>query len=168
MIIWLIGMSGSGKTTIGKQLYLKIKKKHPNTVFLDGDHIRSIMGNDLGHTIEDRRRNAERISRLCYFLDREGINVVTAILSIFHEWQDWNRSNFSKYFEVYLNVSMETLVKRDPKGLYKKAKKGEIENFVGFDIPFPPPKSPDMLVENDIETQDFQTIVDSILEQTSL
>ena len=83
MIIWLIGMSGSGKTEIGKRLYRAIKKDHINSVFIDGDVIRKMNNNDLGHTIEDRKKNSDRISSLCKFLDDQDIHVVCSILSIF-------------------------------------------------------------------------------------
>ena len=148
MVIWLIGMSGSGKTTLGKYLYEKLKPVHKNLIFLDGDVIREIMGNDLGHTIEDRRKNAHRITRLCKFLDSHGINVICAVLSIFPESHEWNRANIKDYYEVYLEVPFETLSQRDPKGYYKKALKGEITNFVGVDIKFPPPKDPHMTISN--------------------
>ncbi len=161
-MIWLIGMSGSGKTTIGQELYSQIKADHPNTVFLDGDNIRYMMGDDLGHTVVDREKNAGRISRLCQVLDSQHVHVVAAVLSIFHEWQDWNRQHFSSYFQVYLRVSMETLIQRDPKGLYKQALAGELANFVGFDIPFPPPKAPDLTLDNDFNQENIGPLAESI------
>ena len=148
MVIWIIGLAGAGKTTIGHQVYQRLRVTKPNIVFLDGDHVRSIMGNDLGYTIEDRRTNAWRICHLCQYLDQQGIDVVCAILSLFHETQEWNRRYFSQYFEVYIEVSMKVLQVRDQKGLYSKALVGQIENVVGIDIPFNPPLRPNLVIDN--------------------
>lgn len=141
MVIWLIGMSGAGKSVIGHEVYKQLKKKHKNLIFLDGDSFRAILGDDLGHDLSDRRRNADRFCRMCKFMDDQGIHVVAAILSIFPESREWNRKNYSDYFEVFIDVSFEELVRRDSKGLYKKALNGEIKNVVGVDIEFIPPKA---------------------------
>lgn len=146
VVIWLIGLSGAGKTFIGKSLYERIKIKHANTVFLDGDLIREVMGNDLGHSLEGRRKNADRICRLCRLLDQQGINVVCSILSLFHESQEWNRSHLKEYFEVFIDTPMPLLQQR--RDLYQKALSGEIKNVVGVDIPFNPPKNPDLVIKN--------------------
>ena len=146
LIIWLIGMSGSGKTTLGRKLYEARKSENKCTVFLDGDHVRDMLKNDVDHSIEGRYKNAERISHMCKYFDDEGIDVVAAVLSIFPEWQAWNRENFSEYFEIFLDVPMNILVQRDPKGLYKQAAAGELQNFVGFDIKFPKPENSDLIV----------------------
>lgn len=148
MVLWLIGMSGSGKTTVAEYMYKKLKKRCKNLVLIDGDVLRQIMGNDLGHTVEDRSKNAHRITRLCKFLDSQGINVICAVLSIFHESHEWNRANIKDYFEVFIDTPFNTLVKRDPKGYYKKALKGELKHFVGVDIPFPKPLKPDLVLNN--------------------
>ena len=147
MVIWLIGLAGAGKTTIGQELYALLRARRPNVVFLDGDHVRTIMGNDLGHTMEDRMANAWRVCRLCKYLDDQGIDVVCAILSIFPETQKWNRENYARYFEVYIEVPMDELVARDQKGLYSGALSGQIQDVVGFDIPFQPPQA-DLVVSN--------------------
>lgn len=146
MIIWLIGMSGAGKSTIGQALYRKLKLDKPNTVFLDGDILRDVWGDQLGHDIEGRRKNAERFTRLCFMLDQQGINVVAAILSIFPEERRKNREIFSQYFEVFIDTPMDELVRRDSKGLYAKAAAGEIRNVVGFDIPMPRTETWDMII----------------------
>jgi adenylylsulfate kinase len=105
------------------------------------------MGNDLGHTLEDRRTNAWRVCRLCKYMDDQGIDVICAILSIFPETQQWNRESYTRYFEVYIDVPMDELVARDQKGLYSRALSGQIQDVVGFDIPFQPPNA-DLVVSN--------------------
>lgn len=165
MVIWFIGLSGAGKTVIGKKLSEKLREMGRPVVFVDGDIFRSIMGNDLGHTIEDRKRNADRICKFCQYFEKEGVDVVFAVLSLFHESQEWNRKYLSNYFEVYLDVSIETVKRRDSKGLYKKALRGEIKNVVGFDIQFKPPLSPDMVIDNNEDKKELSTIVDLVLSQ---
>jgi len=156
MVIWLIGLSGAGKTTLGRMLYGELKQAHANTVFLDGDMVREIMGQDLGHSLEDRRRNAGRICRLCRHLDSQGIHVVCAILSVFEESHAWNRANYSAYFEVYIRTSMDNLLKRQRNGIYDKALRGEAKDVVGVDIPFKPPERPDLVLSNDGTLEDLQ------------
>ncbi len=154
MIIWLIGLSGAGKTVIGRELAETLKPKHDNLVYLDGDILREVWGDSLGHTIEAREVNAKRISNLCHMLDRQGVHVVASVLSIFPEWQAWNRNTFSQYFEVFIDVDFKILTERDSKGLYKKALSGEIENVVGVDIPFPQPQNPDLVIANSNPLED--------------
>ena len=148
MVIWIIGMSGAGKSAVAKFLYAEVKKKFAHTILLDGDLLREIWGDDLGHTIEGRKKNSDRICALCKALDVQGIHVICAVLSIFHAAQKWNRKNYSKYFEVYLEVPREELFKRDFKGLYKKALAGKLKNVVGVDIDFPTPHHPDLVIQN--------------------
>jgi adenylylsulfate kinase len=146
VIVWLIGMSGAGKTAVGTRLYRQLKETRPETVYLDGDLLREVWGGDLGHDLAGREANAGRISRLCAMLDRQGITVVAAVLSIFPEWQAWNRATFSSYFEVFLDVPMDVREQRDSKGLYRAARAGEVRDVVGVDIPFPRPAHPDLVL----------------------
>jgi cytidine diphosphoramidate kinase len=148
MVIWLIGLSGAGKTTLAKNLYINIKKSKSNVVLLDGDNVRDTFGNDLGYSLEDRRLNADRISKMCKFLDDQGIHVICAILSLFPESRDWNRNNIDNYYEVYIEASMDDLINRDSKGLYKKAISGQIDNVAGIDLEFHPPKNADLVIKN--------------------
>lgn len=163
MVIWLIGMSGAGKTAIGKEVFAQLKQRRPNVVFLDGDAVREIMGSDLGHSLEARRANAGRISRLCKYLDDQGIDVVCSILSIFHESQAWNRSQIARYFEVYIRVPFEVLEARDSKGLYRAAREGKATNVVGVDIPFPPPLNPDLIIDNGDVVDSFDGLAARVL-----
>jgi len=151
MVIWLIGLSGAGKTTIGKCVYREWKKHEPNTVLVDGDEIREIFSrnnSDSDYSLDGRRKNAERIKQLCAWLDRQGINVVCNILLLFGDVSDWNRENLSGYLEVYVSTPLDVVKERDSKGLYSAAEKGEMKNVVGVDIPFPPPASPDITIDN--------------------
>lgn len=163
MVIWMIGLSGAGKTALSQVLYGKLKPQIPNLVRLDGDVIRAVFGNDVDHTLEGRRRNAERLSGLSKFLADQDIHVIAAVLSIFPEWRAWNRANMPDYAEVYVKASMDTLRRRDTKGLYAKAIRGEIPNVVGIDIPFPEPESPELVIENDTESGEFDKMVDPVM-----
>ncbi len=158
-------MSGSGKTTLGQKVYKARKQKNRCTVFLDGDHIRDMLKNDVDHTLEGRYKNAERISNICKYFDDEGVDVVAAVLSIFPEWQAWNRENFIDYYEIFLDVPMDRLIKRDPKGLYRKAMNGELKNFVGFDIDFPRPLNADLIVTYKEMQNGIDNTVDYIMNE---
>lgn len=164
MIIWLIGLSGAGKTTIGRMVYRELKKRDPAVVLLDGDILRDVWGDTLGHDIEGRRVNAHRISHLCRMLDRQGITVVAAVLSIFPEWQQWNRDNFSRYVEIFLDAPLNVLVERDEKSLYKPALEGSIPNVVGVDIDFPVPPNADLRIDTSGESGGPERAVETILD----
>jgi len=148
VIVWLIGLSGAGKTTVGTRLAERLRVTHPNLVYLDGDLLREVWGGALSHDVAGRHVNAERLSRLCHMLDRQGIHVVAAVLSIFPQWQRWNRENFSDYFEVLLDVPIDVVIQRDTKGLYRAALTGRANNVVGVDIPFPRPADPDLVLDS--------------------
>lgn len=168
MVIWIIGLSGAGKTTIGRLVYNKLKAQDPATVFLDGDDIRRIFkseGNE-DYTLEGRKKNANRICEICAMLDRQGINVVCCILSIFEESRQWNRANYSEYFEVYISVPGRILrEQRDHKNLYASALRGEIKNVVGVDIPFKKPEAPDFIFDNSAKSDDLSDTASEILKR---
>ena len=163
-LVWITGLSGSGKSTIGKEVYKKLKERYPNSVFLDGDSFREIMGNDLGHTQEERRAVAMQIHRMCKFLVEQDINVVCATMSLFSEIHKLNRKEIPNYFEVFIECDMEELIKRDQKGLYSKALRGEIENVVGVDLPYDKPKNADLVIENSTKER-LDEKVESILKK---
>jgi adenylylsulfate kinase len=156
-------LSGTGKTTLARQVVERIRQLNGKVVLLDGDLIRTLFGNDVGHTIEGRRRNAQRLSVLSKFLADQGIHVVAAVLSIFPEWRRWNRENIPDYSEVYIKASMQTLLRRDIKNLYARAVRGEIVNVVGVDIPFPEPENPELVIENDLDRLEFKELTDRIM-----
>ncbi len=117
-VYWITGLSGAGKTSVGKLLYEKMKQKYPNIVFLDGDVLREVFGNDLGYTREERIKCAMRYARLCRMLQEQGMNVICCTISMFDEIRSWNREHIANYREIYVKVSMEELVRRNQKGLY--------------------------------------------------
>lgn len=149
MVIWIIGLSGAGKTTFAEHLVCMIRARGRQIVLLDGDRVRDLFGNDLTHDLEGRRRNAERICQLCAFLDAQDIDVVCAILSIFPESREWCRANLRGYYEVFIDTSIDVLRDRDSKGLYAGYACGDICNVAGLDLEFPRPSSPELLIEND-------------------
>jgi len=168
MVIWIIGLSASGKTTLGKYLYEELKRDAPNTVFVDGDEIRRIFKHNHSgdpYTLDGRKVNADRICELCAWLDRQGINVVCCILSVFEESRKWNRHVYSKYFEVYISVSMKKLRQRETKGFYASAIRGDTKNVVGIDMPFKPPENPDYIFYNNIDGLNLRKVALDILEK---
>lgn len=170
MVIWLIGMSGAGKTTIGREVYELVKASLPNTVFVDGDEVRDIFrhDNEDAYTVEGRRLNSERVSALCCWLDRQGINVVCSMLSIFEDHRQANRAAFSRYFEVYVEATLDELMTRDYKNLYRAAGAGQQRNVVGVDIPFPLPANPDMVIRNGNPPVDSRLAASKIVERSGI
>lgn len=148
MVTWIIGLSGSGKTTLAEQVLLELKKRGSHAVIVDGDVVRELWGDDLGHDLECRRKNAQRICRLCQFLDQQGLDVVCAILSIFPDSREWCRQNLSSYYEVFIDAPLNQVMERDVKGIYARYKRGEVKDVAGLDLEFPAPESPDLVINN--------------------
>lgn len=168
MIVWIVGLSGAGKTTLGRELYAQWKKTDPATVLVDGDEMRAIFGANRepdAFTVVGRRRNAERIVELCRWLDRQRINAVCPLLSIFPDIMAANRQVFSAYFEVFIDVPLEELERRDPKGIYAAAKRGAGADVVGIGIPFPKPSRPDVTLLNNRPDFPVDSLAGEIIEK---
>lgn len=148
-VYWITGLSGAGKTTIGKIFYEKIREKYPNTVFLDGDILRKVFGDDLGYTKEERKKCAMRYSRLCDMLQKQGINVICCTISMFDSVREWNRENICGYREIYVKASMDTLKARDQKGLYSGVTQEKQKEAVGVHMEAEEPRNPDLVLQND-------------------
>ena len=123
-LYWVTGLSGAGKTTIGSLLYKHLKEKYPNTVIFDGDALRQAFGNDLGYSAEDRFQCAMRYARLCKLLAEQDIHVVCCTISMFDQVREWNRRNIENYSEIYIEVPLPVLEKRNQKNLYQEVKDG--------------------------------------------
>jgi len=162
-LIWITGLSGSGKTTIGNALYLKLKQKYKNVVFLDGDSFREILGNDLGHNPKDRLENAYRIHRMCKFLVSQNIHVVCATMSLYKEIHELNRSEMRNYLEIFIECEIDELIKRDQKGLYSQAISGKQMNVVGVNLSFDKPQNSELTIDNTQQSA-LQEKVEKILD----
>lgn len=148
-VYWITGLSGAGKTSIGKIFYEKLKAQHKNAVFLDGDTMREVFGNDLGYSDADRRKCAMRYAKLCRLLQQQEIYVVCCTISMFDSVRAWNREYIENYHEIYVKVSDEILRKRDQKGLYSRYRNGEEQELAGYQVGVELPKQPDLTLLND-------------------
>lgn len=148
LVIWITGLSGVGKTVIGKTLTCKLRAMGKTVVFLDGDELRKVF-DSFDYSIEQRKKLAYRYGSLCKLLSDQGINVVCATVSLFKDVQEWNRRELgSNYIEVLIECDPIELLSRDPKGLYKGAKEGKVKYVVGADLPFDKPVAPDVVIDN--------------------
>ena len=150
MVIWILGLSGSGKSFLSSKLKDELSNDYGNFLILDGDVVRNVFDNDLGFSIKDRNLNASRISRLTLFLSQNKVNVIVSVLSLFPNWLEWNRKNIKEYYEIFIDVPISILKKRNNKNVYFEEGK-ENKNVVGVDIEFVKPKSPDLKVINNFD-----------------
>lgn len=162
VLYWITGLSGAGKTTIGKALYKHLKNVKPDVVFLDGDVLRSIFGSLHGHSIEERKKLARCYSNLCKMLTDQGLDVVCATMSLFKEVHELNRFTIKNYYEIFVECEMQELIRRDQKGLYTKALRGELDDVIGVTIPYDRPEKCDLVIDNS-EKNSIQEKIQKIL-----
>jgi adenylylsulfate kinase-like enzyme len=165
MVVWIIGLSGAGKTTLASEVVARVRQKQSNVALIDGDMVREIFGNDLGYSMQDRLTNAKRICQLGKLLDEQGIHVVCAILSLFPETRDWNRENLRNYYEVFIDTPMQDLINRDCKGIYSRFRKGEARDVAGMDIDFPRPENADLIINNTNSREQLLSYAQAIAEK---
>ena len=167
-LVVITGLSGSGKSTIANALEKKLHVKGIRTFILDGDNIRHGLNKDLGFTNADRIENIRRISEVARLLVDAGIVTITSFISPFRKERQMARELFddSEFVEIFVDTPLDIAESRDPKGLYKKARKGEIPNFTGIDSPYEVPDNPDIIVKTEIESLDL--IIEKIITNINL
>jgi len=149
--IWFTGLPGAGKSTLARMLSERILRSGLSGELLDGDVFRNHLSQGLGYSREDRDINIKRIGYVCKLLTRNQVIVIVAAIAPYREARNHNREVIERYVEVYVKCPLETLIKRDPKGLYKRALAGEIPNFTGISDPYEEPLDPEILLETDKE-----------------
>jgi adenylyl-sulfate kinase len=149
-VLWFTGLSGAGKSTLAEALVPVLKERGRKVEVLDGDVVRTNLSKGLGFSKEDRDTNILRIGFVANLLARNGVAVITAAISPYREIRDANRAlverDGSEFIEVYAAASVEECEARDVKGLYAKARNGELKGFTGIDDPYEEPHSPEILV----------------------
>jgi adenylylsulfate kinase len=164
--LWFTGLSGSGKSTLANQVELYLFEHGFHTYILDGDNVRKGLNKDLDFTNEGRIENLRRIGEVAKLMLDAGLIVLAAFVSPFQKERQMLRQLMpDSFIEIFVDASIETCEKRDVKGLYKKAKEGEISNFTGISSPFEKPLAPDIHIHTDnlsIE-ESVQIIVNTIL-----
>jgi adenylyl-sulfate kinase len=150
--VWLTGLSGAGKSTISQRLSVELEKRDRRVEVLDGDEVRTHLSKGLGFSREDRDTNIARIAFVASLLVRHGAAVITAAISPYAQARSDARKRIGRFLEVYVSCSLDELVRRDVKGLYEKALRGEIEHFTGVSDPYEAPESPDVLIDSERES----------------
>ncbi|WP_462281826.1 adenylyl-sulfate kinase [Salinivirga cyanobacteriivorans] len=145
-VIWFTGLSGSGKSTLAEALYKKMKSQNFKVEQLDGDIIRNIFPK-TGFSKEERNRHVRRVGFLASKLEENGVTVIASFISPYRESRDFVRSQCQNFVEVYVSTPLEVCEERDVKGLYKKARKGEITQFTGIDDPYEAPENPEIEID---------------------
>ncbi|MCG6154377.1 adenylyl-sulfate kinase [Rubinisphaera sp. ICM_H10] len=163
-VLWFTGLSGAGKSTVANTVDHLLHSKGIHTYVLDGDNVRMGLNKNLGFSAEDRAENIRRIGEVAKLFCHSGVFVLTAFISPYRADRDKAREilDQGEFIEVYVNASLETCEGRDPKGLYKKARAGEIKGFTGIDDPYEEPANPEIVLNSDNKSIDelAQEVVD--------
>jgi adenylylsulfate kinase len=150
--VWFTGLSGAGKTTIRMAVEKELRAHGYKVEVLDGDIVRQNLTKDLGFSKEDRDENIRRIGFVAHLLTRNGVIVLVSAISPYHALRDEVRQRIGDFVEVYVNAPLAVCEERDVKGLYKKARAGEIKHFTGIDDPYEPPSAAEIECKTDQET----------------
>ena len=156
VVLWFTGLSGSGKSTLAHVLEEKLFNKGCKTLVLDGDNVRHGLNSNLDFSDDGRKENIRRIGEVAKLMLESGLIVMTAFISPFREDRAAVRNLISNsdFIEIYCKASLKTCEARDVKGLYKRARAGEIKNYTGIDSPYEAPDNPELIIDTDKETLD--------------
>jgi adenylylsulfate kinase len=168
VIVWMTGLSASGKSTIAVILEQMLLHRHKHAYRLDGDNIRMGLNKNLAFSAEDRAENIRRIGEVAKLFTDAGVIVITSFISPYKKDRDAVRAGTKpgEFHEVYIHTSLEEAEKRDPKGLYKKARAGQLKNFTGIDDPYEAPEKPELLIETEKQTpEDSAKLILAYLEK---
>src|SRR5262245_48922454 len=152
--VWFTGLPCSGKSTRARLLEARIRERGFPVIVLDGDEVRTWLTAGLGFSREDREENIRRIAHLAMFQNRAGVATITAAISPYQSARDDARRLIGRFVEVYVNCPLEVCEQRDVKGLYKKARRGEIQAFTGVSDPYEAPVAPEVVVKTDQESEE--------------
>jgi adenylyl-sulfate kinase len=147
--VWLTGLSGAGKSTLAELLAKELRRRGERVEILDGDVVRQHLSQGLGFSRADRDTNIRRIAFVAHLLSRNGVVVIVAAISPYRSTRAEARALIGRFVEVYVRCPLEELVRRDVKGLYAKALRGEIANFTGVSDPYEEPEAPEVVVDTD-------------------
>lgn len=167
-VLWFTGLSGAGKSTLAMEVEQRLFKKGYHVYVLDGDNVRLGLNANLGFSPEDRAENIRRVGEVAALFADSGIICITAFISPYRSDRDRARAAAKGAFhEIYIEADLETCEKRDPKGLYRKARRGEIDDFTGISAPYELPEAPELLVSTGQESVEacVQNIIDYIVDQ---
>lgn len=153
-ILWFTGLSGSGKSTLAARMSQELERRGLHVETLDGDEIRKHLSRGLGFSREDRDENIRRIGFVAGIVERCGACAIAAAISPYRAVRDEVRHSARRFVEIYTECPIDVLSRRDPKGLYKRALAGEIQNFTGVTDPYEPPLAPEVHLHTDLETPD--------------
>jgi adenylylsulfate kinase len=163
VVIWFTGLSGSGKSTIAHAIEEELYRRGHLSFVLDGDNIRHGLNKNLGFSPEDRKENIRRIGEVARLFATAGLITMTAFISPYRKDRDNNRHLLEEgeFIEVFMKVSLPEAEKRDPKGLYKKARAGALKEFTGIDAPYEEPLNPELVIDTD--TLDLEESKDEVI-----
>ncbi|HLZ69423.1 MAG TPA: adenylyl-sulfate kinase [Dehalococcoidia bacterium] len=150
--LWLTGLSGAGKSTLAEYLAPRLRERGVPVEVLDGDEVRTNLSKGLGFSREDRDTNIRRIGYVAKLLSRNGVGVISAAISPYREVRDEVRGTIPNFVEVFVRCPLDELVRRDVKGLYARALRGEIANFTGVTDPYEEPLAAEVVVDSSLET----------------
>jgi adenylyl-sulfate kinase len=154
LVLWLTGLSGAGKSTIAERVAADLRRRGRRVEVLDGDAIRENLSKGLGFSKEDRDTNIRRIGYVAELLARNGVVVIVAAISPYRAVRDEVRARIDRFVEVHVHCSLDELVRRDVKGLYRRALAGEIPHFTGVSDPYEQPLDPEVTVDTAVERVD--------------